>query len=191
MPLTFVFVTLVLLWCRNWFNLSPAPFPATPELTSANPADMGGNEGGRGGAEKWSLFGTRSSTDPGSETNTGEQATQASLGRTCTPEPQYHHHSAAAVAMNHPGLSLKICSLNGTAGLNICVSPGFSLQSYFGLPKSTTMDSINTQVSLMVDDPSSFNPPKIEISGIDAQRVAQRPHKLKPRDMNVPTPSGF
>ncbi|XP_062332259.1 putative monooxygenase p33MONOX isoform X1 [Osmerus eperlanus] len=123
---------------RNWFSLSPAPFLVTPELTSANPADMGGNEGGRGGAERWSLFGTRSSTDPGSETNTG-----------------------------------------------------FSLQSYFGLPKSTTMDSIKTQVSLMVDDPSNFNPPKIEISGIDAQRVAQRPHKLKPRDMNVLTPSGF
>ncbi|XP_045082890.1 putative monooxygenase p33MONOX [Coregonus clupeaformis] len=132
---------------RSWFNrLSPAPFLATPELGSPNfGPEMGGNEGGGAGGERWSFFGTsrpvvqKSSTDPGSETNTG-----------------------------------------------------FTLQSYFGVPKSNTMEGIKTQVNLMVDDPAKFNPPKIEISGIEGKRPPQtRPHKLKPRDMNVLTPSGF
>ncbi|KAJ4946342.1 hypothetical protein JOQ06_024009 [Pogonophryne albipinna] len=68
---------------------------------------------------------------------------------------------------------------------------GFSLQSYFGMQKSSTMDSTNTQVNFKVDDPANFMPPKIEISGLDANRAPTRPHKLKPRDMNVLTPSGF
>ncbi|XP_038868562.1 putative monooxygenase p33MONOX [Salvelinus namaycush] len=100
---------------RSWFNsLSPAPFLTTPELGSPNfSPEMGGNEGGGAGGERWSFFGTsrpvvqKSSTDPGSETNTG-----------------------------------------------------FTLQSYFGVPKSNTMEGIKTQVNLMVDDPAKFNPPR-------------------------------
>lgn len=53
------------------------------------------------------------------------------------------------------------------------------------------MDGTNTQVNLKVDDPTKFMPPKIEISAIEAKRQNPRPHKLKPRDMNVLTPSGF
>uniref|UniRef100_A0A3P9M7B7 Putative monooxygenase p33MONOX n=1 Tax=Oryzias latipes TaxID=8090 RepID=A0A3P9M7B7_ORYLA len=123
---------------RNWFHLSSAPFLALPEPDRRHPnTDMGGNEGGGGGLDKWSFFGTRSvvhksPTDPGSETSTG-----------------------------------------------------FSLQSYFGLQKSSTMDGTNSQITLKVDEP-----PKPEIPGSD-KRVPQRPHKLKPRDMNVLTPSGF
>ncbi|XP_019901672.2 putative monooxygenase p33MONOX isoform X3 [Esox lucius] len=131
---------------RSWFNnLSPAPFIGTPELGSPNRLEMGGNEGGGTGGERWSFFGTsrpvvqKSSTDPGSETNTG-----------------------------------------------------FTLQSYFGVTKSNTLEGIKTQVNLMVDDPAKINPPKIDISGIECKRPPQtRPHKLKPRDMNVLTPSGF
>ncbi|KAE8286017.1 putative monooxygenase p33MONOX [Larimichthys crocea] len=70
-------------------------------------------------------------------------------------------------------------------------STGFSLQSYFGMQKSSTMDGTNTQVNFKAEDPGHFMPPKIEISGIEAKRVPPRPHKLKPRDMNVLTPSGF
>ncbi|XP_026186834.1 putative monooxygenase p33MONOX [Mastacembelus armatus] len=126
---------------RSWFQLGPAPLPATSELNSNPRTDMGGNEGG--GGEKWSFFGTRSvvqksPTDPGSETSTG-----------------------------------------------------FSLQSYFGLQKSSTMDGTNTQINLKVEDPANFMPPKIEISDTEAKRAQPRPHKLKPRDMNVLTPSGF
>ncbi|XP_069027200.1 putative monooxygenase p33MONOX [Embiotoca jacksoni] len=129
---------------RSWFQLSPAPFLAAPELNSPNlSTDMGGNEGGGGGGERWNFFGTRSvvqksPTDPGCDT-----------------------------------------------------SSGFSLQSYFGLQKSSTIDGTNTQMNLKAEDPANFMPPKIDISGIEAKRVPPRPHKLKPRDMNVLTPSGF
>lgn len=58
-------------------QLSSAPRLAIPELEGNPNIDMGGNEGGGGGVDKWSFFGTRSvvhksPTDPGSETSTGE-----------------------------------------------------------------------------------------------------------------------
>lgn len=53
------------------------------------------------------------------------------------------------------------------------------------------MDGTNTQINLKVEDPTKFMPPKIEISVSEPKQVSQRPHKLKPRDMNVLTPSGF
>ncbi|CAG5991301.1 unnamed protein product [Menidia menidia] len=70
-------------------------------------------------------------------------------------------------------------------------STGFSIQSYFGLQKSSTVDGTNSKINLKVEDPANFMPPKIDISGIEAKRASTRPHKLKPRDMNVLTPSGF
>lgn len=74
----------------------------------------------------------------------------------------------------------------------LTIPAGFSLQSYFGMQKSSTMDGSNTTGSFKVDDPASFVPPKIEITGLEAKRAPPpRPHKLKPRDMNVLTPSGF
>ncbi|KAG7517407.1 hypothetical protein JOB18_006872 [Solea senegalensis] len=68
-------------------------------------------------------------------------------------------------------------------------STGFSLQSYFGLQKSSTMDGTNTQINLKVQDPANFMTQKIDLLGIEGK--PPRPHKLKPRDMNVLTPSGF
>ncbi|XP_051937178.1 putative monooxygenase p33MONOX [Hippocampus zosterae] len=68
---------------------------------------------------------------------------------------------------------------------------GFSLQSYFGLQKSSTIAGTGGQDSLTVGDTASLMPPKIDISGIDPKQVPPRPHKLKPRDMNVLTPSSF
>ncbi|XP_072251943.1 putative monooxygenase p33MONOX isoform X2 [Leuresthes tenuis] len=70
-------------------------------------------------------------------------------------------------------------------------STGFSIQSYFGLQKSSTVDGTNSQISLKVEDPAKFLPPKIDISSNEAKQASARPHKLKPRDMNVLTPSGF
>ncbi|XP_062379899.1 putative monooxygenase p33MONOX isoform X2 [Sardina pilchardus] len=68
---------------------------------------------------------------------------------------------------------------------------GFTLQSYFGVQKSSTLEEMKTQVSLRVDDPTSFMPPKIEITDMEGRKALPRPHKLKPRDMNILTPSGF
>lgn len=65
---------------------------------------------------------------------------------------------------------------------------GFTLQSYFGVQKSSTLDEMKTVANL---DPASFKPPKIEISDMGGKKELTRPHKLKPRDMNILTPSGF
>ncbi|KAG7328869.1 hypothetical protein KOW79_007043 [Hemibagrus wyckioides] len=66
---------------------------------------------------------------------------------------------------------------------------GFSLQSYLGLQKSTTLDGIKTQANLAVEDPADFKAPKLEVTGVEAKKASA--HKLKHRDMNILTPSGF
>lgn len=66
---------------------------------------------------------------------------------------------------------------------------GFSLQSYFGLQKSTTVDGIKTQVNVAVEDHANFKSPKESMTGAEGKKAAT--HKLQPRDMNILTPSGF
>lgn len=66
---------------------------------------------------------------------------------------------------------------------------GFTLQSYFGVQKSTTLEEMKSQASL--EHSASFHAPKIEITDLDGKKVLPRPHKLKHRDMNILTPSGF
>ncbi|XP_068069397.1 putative monooxygenase p33MONOX [Danio rerio] len=65
---------------------------------------------------------------------------------------------------------------------------GFPLQSFFGLQKSNTMDALKTQINLSVEDPANFKSPKIEMSGEEAKKTS---HRLRHRDMNILTPSGF
>ncbi|XP_066501925.1 putative monooxygenase p33MONOX [Hoplias malabaricus] len=73
----------------------------------------------------------------------------------------------------------------GTAG-------GFALQPYKGAQKPTPMEVMKAQVTRLAEDPTNFKaPPKMEIPTVDGKRQMTRPHKLKHRDMNVLTPSGF
>lgn len=66
---------------------------------------------------------------------------------------------------------------------------GFTLQSYFGIQKSNTMDAIKTKINLTVEDPANFNSPKMEMSGEEGKKTSC--HRLRHRDMNILTPSGF
>ncbi|TRY71279.1 hypothetical protein DNTS_015977 [Danionella cerebrum] len=69
---------------------------------------------------------------------------------------------------------------------------GFALQSYKGAQKPTPMELMKAQATRLADDPTSFKaPPKMEIPSMEGKRQMTRPHKLKHRDMNVLTPSGF
>lgn len=69
---------------------------------------------------------------------------------------------------------------------------GFALQSYKGAQKPTPMEVMKAQASRLVEDPTNFKaPPKMEIPTMEGKRPMTRPHKLKHRDMNVLTPSGF
>ncbi|KAL7844510.1 hypothetical protein SRHO_G00230490 [Serrasalmus rhombeus] len=69
---------------------------------------------------------------------------------------------------------------------------GFALQPYKGAQKPTPMEVMKAQATLLAEDPTNFKaPPKMEIPTVDGKRQMTRPHKLKHRDMNVLTPSGF
>ncbi|XP_043077758.1 putative monooxygenase p33MONOX isoform X2 [Puntigrus tetrazona] len=69
---------------------------------------------------------------------------------------------------------------------------GFALQSYKGAQKPTPMEVMKAQATRLVEDPTNFKaPPKMEIPTMEGKRQMTRPHKLKHRDMNVLTPSGF
>ncbi|XP_034462764.1 putative monooxygenase p33MONOX isoform X2 [Hippoglossus hippoglossus] len=81
-----------------------------------------------------------------------------------------------------------------TSDLGSDSSPaGFALQAYRGAQKPTPMEVMKSQATRMTDgtDPQKVAPPKMEIPTVEGRRQGARPHKLKPRDMNVLTPSGF
>ncbi|XP_068437147.1 putative monooxygenase p33MONOX isoform X2 [Clinocottus analis] len=72
-------------------------------------------------------------------------------------------------------------------------TPGFALQAYRGAHKPTPMEVMKSQATRLADGAAAqkVNPPKMEIPTMEGRRQGARPHKLKPRDMNVLTPSGF
>ncbi|XP_023690300.1 putative monooxygenase p33MONOX [Paramormyrops kingsleyae] len=70
--------------------------------------------------------------------------------------------------------------------------PGtLNLQAYQGERTTIPIEEMKTQVTRMVEDSISLRAPKLEIPTLDAVRQVPRPHKLKPRDINALTPSGF
>lgn len=71
---------------------------------------------------------------------------------------------------------------------------GFALQAYRGAQKPSPMEVMKTQATRLADNPTAqeaASPPKMEIPTVEGRRQGARPHKLKPRDMNILTPSGF
>nr|XP_020453988.1 putative monooxygenase p33MONOX isoform X2 [Monopterus albus] len=70
---------------------------------------------------------------------------------------------------------------------------GFALQAYRGAQKPTPMEVMRSQATRLADNPGAEKvaPPKMEIPTVEPRREGARPHKLKPRDMNILTPSGF
>lgn len=74
-----------------------------------------------------------------------------------------------------------------------CFVAGFALQAYRGTQKPSPMEVMKTQTTRLSDSPATqaAAPPKMEIPTMESRRQGARPHKLKPRDMNILTPSGF
>lgn len=70
---------------------------------------------------------------------------------------------------------------------------GFAIQAYRGAQKPTPMELMKSQATRLADNPAAqmMAPPRMEIPTVEGRRHGARPHKLKPRDMNVLTPSGF
>lgn len=68
---------------------------------------------------------------------------------------------------------------------------GFAVQAYRGAQKPTPMEVMKSQATRLADNPQRVSPPKMEIPTVEGRRQGARPHKLKHRDMNILTPSGF
>ncbi|XP_048851035.1 putative monooxygenase p33MONOX [Brienomyrus brachyistius] len=68
---------------------------------------------------------------------------------------------------------------------------GFALQAYRGAQKPTPMEVMKAHATRLAEDPANLQPPKLDIPGTEARRQPPRSHNLKPRDLNVLTPSGF
>uniref|UniRef100_A0A8D0L570 Putative monooxygenase p33MONOX n=1 Tax=Sphenodon punctatus TaxID=8508 RepID=A0A8D0L570_SPHPU len=68
---------------------------------------------------------------------------------------------------------------------------GFTIQAYKGAQKPTPMELMRAQATRMADDPAAFKPPKMDIPAMEGKKQSPRSHNLKPRDMNVLTPTGF
>ncbi|XP_060621570.1 putative monooxygenase p33MONOX [Anolis sagrei] len=68
---------------------------------------------------------------------------------------------------------------------------GFTIQAYKGAQKPTPMELMRAQATRAAEDSATFKPPKMDIPAMEEKRRSPRSHNLKPRDMNVLTPTGF
>lgn len=66
----------------------------------------------------------------------------------------------------------------------------FATQPYRG-QKTSPMDLIRGPATCMAGDTSTLKPPKLDLPGMDAKKQHPRTHNIKPRDLNVFTPTGF
>ncbi|XP_053143788.1 putative monooxygenase p33MONOX [Hemicordylus capensis] len=70
-------------------------------------------------------------------------------------------------------------------------SGGFTIQAYKGAQKPSPMELMRAQATRMAEDSTAFKPPKMDIPVMEEKRRSPRSHNLKPRDLNVLTPTGF
>ncbi|KAG8513114.1 putative monooxygenase p33MONOX [Galemys pyrenaicus] len=68
---------------------------------------------------------------------------------------------------------------------------GFATQAYKGAQKPSPMELMRVQATRMAEDPVAFKPPKMDIPVTEGKKQLPRTHNLKPRDLNVLTPTGF
>lgn len=82
-------------------------------------------------------------------------------------------------------------SLFGPRPLQKSDSGGFAIQAYKGAPKPSPMEVMRAQATRVGEDPATFKPPKMDIPMVEGKKQPLRTHNLKPRDLNVLTPTGF
>ncbi|XP_069100682.1 putative monooxygenase p33MONOX isoform X1 [Pleurodeles waltl] len=68
---------------------------------------------------------------------------------------------------------------------------GFTVQPYKGAQKPTPMELMRAQTNRLSDDPRTLKPPKMDLPQVEGKTLVSRTHNLKPRDMNILTPTGF
>ncbi|EDL41140.1 RIKEN cDNA 4833439L19, isoform CRA_a, partial [Mus musculus] len=68
---------------------------------------------------------------------------------------------------------------------------GFAIQAYKGAPRPSPMEVMRAQATRVGEDPATFKPPKMDVPMVEGKKQPLRTHNLKPRDLNVLTPTGF
>ncbi|KAM9706012.1 putative monooxygenase p33MONOX [Dama dama] len=82
-------------------------------------------------------------------------------------------------------------SLFGPRSLQKSESGGFAIQAYQGAQKPSPMEVMRAQAARSREEPAASKPPKMDIPVTEGTRQLPRAHSLKPRDLNVLTPTGF
>ncbi|XP_036990778.2 putative monooxygenase p33MONOX isoform X4 [Artibeus jamaicensis] len=82
-------------------------------------------------------------------------------------------------------------SLFGPRPLQKSDSAGLATQPYRGAQKPSPMELIRAQATRTAEDPAACRPPKMDVPVVEGKRQPPRTHDLKPRDLNVLTPTGF
>ncbi|XP_023127198.1 putative monooxygenase p33MONOX isoform X1 [Amphiprion ocellaris] len=148
---------------RSWFSSTSSEISS-----SSSSVDMAAGEpAGVGGAvERWGVFGPRPFQK--STSDLGSDSTTADVPGSDGEQKRWHPLWSGSTA-------------------------GFALQAYRDAQKPSPMEVMKTQATRLADNPSArkVSPPKMEIPTVDGRRQGARPHKLKHRDMNILTPSGF
>lgn len=67
----------------------------------------------------------------------------------------------------------------------------FATQPYQGGEKPSPLELIRGPATSMARDTATLKPPKLDLPGTDAKKQRPRVHNIKPRDLNVFTPTGF
>lgn len=133
-----------------------------------------GSGSDRNSADKWSLFGPRplQKSDPGKVASERPSRLPATVwaGVYTTVELQ-----------PRPKLS----------GNLLFSLAGFTIQAYKGAPKPSPMELMRAQATRAGEEPATFKPPKMDVPMVEGKKQPLRTHNLKPRDLNVLTPTGF
>nr|XP_004611586.1 unnamed protein product [Sorex araneus] len=67
----------------------------------------------------------------------------------------------------------------------------FTTQPYQGGQTPSPMELVQGPATFMTGDTSTLKPPKLDLPGTEAKKPRARSHNIKPRDLNVFTPTGF
>uniref|UniRef100_A0A8D0YXN2 Putative monooxygenase p33MONOX n=1 Tax=Sus scrofa TaxID=9823 RepID=A0A8D0YXN2_PIG len=154
---------------RGWFTSGSSIALPGPNLSAM---DSGSGDKDRSSADKWGLFAPRSlqKSDSG-------KAALSHKRRRCGG-----HFTMCAVSC--------LLILQSFA-LWLPSAGSFATQVYRGAQKPSPMELIRVQATRMAEDPATFQPPKMDIPVIEGKKQLPRTHNLKPRDLNVLTPTGF
>ncbi|KAF6081557.1 KIAA1191 [Phyllostomus discolor] len=82
-------------------------------------------------------------------------------------------------------------SLFGPRPLQKSDAAGLAVQPYRGAQKPSPMELMRAQAARLAEDPAACKPPKMDVPVVEGKKPPPRTHNLKPRDLNVLTPTGF